>query len=208
MLVNLQGPPLAAQVPGYAVRQATERDLDACNAVCRRLHGHDRGGELREAIERGTATVVEHGDSLAGYATVLRFPGHAVGEGNAALKALIGAAPEFTGPGFLLPTSNGEVFRWCLAHGLRVVQPLTLMSRGIYNEPQGAFPHSTELCGEASPALVIPLQLYSFIPILGHPHVTCRVRSRGVRQHSPRAPSPGAPRHRNAYTAARYARRG
>ncbi|MGH8057901.1 MAG: GNAT family N-acetyltransferase, partial [Candidatus Entotheonellia bacterium] len=49
------------------------------------------------------------------------------------------AAAEFVGPGFLLPTRNGELFRWCLAHGLRVVQPLTLMSMGLYNEPQGVF---------------------------------------------------------------------
>ena len=54
-------------------------------------------------------------------------------------KALIGAAPAFVGPSFLLPTRNGEVFRWCLAHGLRVVQLMTLMSLGLYNEPQGAF---------------------------------------------------------------------
>ncbi|HTG12318.1 MAG TPA: GNAT family N-acetyltransferase, partial [Candidatus Eisenbacteria bacterium] len=49
------------------------------------------------------------------------------------------AAPEFSGPGFLVPTRNGAVFRWCLEHGLRTVQPMTLMSIGLYNEPQGAF---------------------------------------------------------------------
>jgi hypothetical protein len=138
-LVNLQGPPLAVQIPGYAVRRATEGDLDGCNALCRRIHGHDRRGELLEAIMDGTATVVEHGDRLTGYATVVGFSGHAMGESNADLKALIGAAAAFVGPGFLLPTRNGESFRWCLAHGLRVVQPLTLMSMGLYNEPQGVF---------------------------------------------------------------------
>jgi predicted N-acetyltransferase YhbS len=139
LLVNLQGPPLTVRMPGYAVRRATGGDLNACNALCRRIHGHDRSGELLEAITRGTASVVEHEDRLTGYATVLGFSGHAVGESNAELKALIGAAAEFVGPGFLLPTRNGELFRWCLAHGLRVVQPLTLMSMGLYNEPRGAF---------------------------------------------------------------------
>jgi hypothetical protein len=67
------------------------------------------------------------------------FFGHAIGETNEELKALIGAAPEFLGPGFLLPTRNAELFRWCLEHGLRVVQPMTLMSIGLYNEPAGAF---------------------------------------------------------------------
>jgi hypothetical protein len=65
--------------------------------------------------------------------------GHAVDDTNEELKALIGAAPEFLGPGFLLPSRNWELFRWCLEHGLRVVQPLSLMSIGLYNEPAGAF---------------------------------------------------------------------
>jgi predicted N-acetyltransferase YhbS len=138
-LSTMQGVPLAVQLPGYTVRPATERDLDACNQVCVQVHGHDRGGELLDAIQQGTATVVEHGGRITGYATPVAFFGHAVGETNAELKALIGAAPAFPGPGFLLPTRNGELFRWCLDHGLRVVQPMTLMSVGLYNEPAGAF---------------------------------------------------------------------
>jgi predicted N-acetyltransferase YhbS len=138
-LSTMQGAPLAVQIPGYTVRPATERDLDACNQVCMQVHGHDRRGELRDAIQQGTATLVEHGGRITGYATLIAFFGHAVGETNAALKALIGAAPAFPGPGFLLPTRNGELFRWCLDHGLRVVHPMTLMSVGLYNEPAGAF---------------------------------------------------------------------
>lgn len=60
-------------------------------------------------------------------------------EANEDLKALIAAAPEFAGPGFLVPTRNGELFRWCLAHGLRMAHPMTLMSVGLYNEPTGGF---------------------------------------------------------------------
>lgn len=138
-LVTLQGPPLAVQIPGHAVRRATEGDLSDGNALCRRIHGHDRSGELLEAIGDGTTTVVEHEGRLTGYATVVGFSGHAVGESHADLKALIGAATAFVGPGFLLPTRNGELFRWCLAHGLHVVQPMTLMSLGLYNEPRGVF---------------------------------------------------------------------
>jgi hypothetical protein len=55
------------------------------------------------------------------------------------LQALIGAAQTFAGPGFLLPTRNTRLFRWCLQRGLRVTQPMTLMSLGLYNEPAGAF---------------------------------------------------------------------
>ena len=71
----MQGPPLALPMPGYTVRRATEGDLDGGNALCRRIHGYDWGGELLEAMQRGTATVVEHGDRLTGYATVLGILG-------------------------------------------------------------------------------------------------------------------------------------
>ena len=138
-LSTMQGAPLATQIPGYTVCPASERDLDACNQVCVRVHGHDRRGDLLDAIKQGTATLVEHGGRITGYATPVAFFGHAVGETNEELKALIGAAPAFPGPGFLLPTRNAELFRWCLDHGLRVVQPVTLMSVGLYNEPAGAF---------------------------------------------------------------------
>jgi hypothetical protein len=60
-----------------------------------------------------------------------------VGKSNEELKALIGAAPGYPGPGFLLPTLNIELFRWCLEQGLRVVQVMTLMSISPYNEPAG-----------------------------------------------------------------------
>jgi predicted N-acetyltransferase YhbS len=138
-LTLMQGAPLRATIPGYAVRQATEADLAACNRVCIQIHGHDRSGELRDAITQATATVVEHDGRITGYATAVGFFAHAVGEGNAELKALIGAALAYSGPGFLLPTRNTELFRWCLGQGLRVGQVMTLMSTGLYNEPTGAY---------------------------------------------------------------------
>ncbi len=138
-LACIQGAALSAKLPGYTVRLAVESDLDACNRICRNVHGHDRGGELRDAVQQGTATVVEHDGHITGYATIIGFFGHAVGETNNDLKSLIGASNAFAGPGFLLPTRNADLFRWCLANGLRVTQPMTLMSVGLYNEPAGAY---------------------------------------------------------------------
>ena len=138
-LACMQGNALNLSIDGYVVRPAADADIEACNSLCRRVHGHDRDGELRDAIVKGSATVVEHDGRITGYATVVGFFGHAVGETNEDVKALIGAAKEFAVPGFLLPTRNGELFRWCLTNGLRVTQPMTLMSRGLYNEPVGAF---------------------------------------------------------------------
>jgi len=138
-LVLMQGPALSLQIPGCTVRKAASDDLEACNALCRKVHGHDRSGEVLDAMQYGTATLVEREQRISGYATDIGFGGHAVGECNIDLMALIGAAAEFTGAGFLLPARNGELFRWCMAHGLRMVLARTLMSIGLYNEPQGGF---------------------------------------------------------------------
>lgn len=138
-LSALQGPALGIEVPGHKVRPASEADLDACNQLCLKVHGHDRGAELLYAIRQETAAVVEQGGRITGYATEVGFLGHAVAESNEDLKALIGAAQSFPGPGFLLPTRNSDLLRWCLEKGLRVVMPMTLMSTGLYNEPRGAF---------------------------------------------------------------------
>jgi hypothetical protein len=138
-LACMQGNALGISIEGHLVRPAVETDLEGCNRLCREVHGYDRGGELRDAIAKGSATVVEHNGRITGYATIVGFFGHAVGETNKDVKALIGATKEFAGPGFLLPTRNGDLFRWCLSNGLRVSEPMTLMSRGLYNEPAGAF---------------------------------------------------------------------
>src|SRR5215207_2462988 len=50
---NLQGPPISVEIPGHAVRQASEADLDDCNRLCITVHGHERGPELREAFNQG-----------------------------------------------------------------------------------------------------------------------------------------------------------
>ena len=138
-LSNIQGTPLRMEIAGYSVRPATGQDIEACDRVCLDIHGHHRREELSDAIQHGTATVVEHNGRISGYATLVGFFGHAVGYSNDDLKALIAAAPEFPGPGFLLPTRNTEVLRWCIDHGLKIVQPFSLMTMGLYNEPQGAF---------------------------------------------------------------------
>ncbi|PTQ82063.1 putative N-acetyltransferase YhbS [Nitrosospira multiformis] len=139
LLATLQGAPLRIDIPGYNVRVAVVEDANACDSLCRKIHGHDRGQELRHAIAQQTAMVVEHEGRITGYATLIGFMGHAVGESNEDLKALIGAADSFAGPGFLLPARNSELFRWCLKQGLRVVQPMNLMSLGLYNQPSGVF---------------------------------------------------------------------
>ena len=135
----MQGPAIGKPVECCSVRAAQLSDLEECNRVCMNVHGHARGGQLKDAINQGTATVVERNGKISGYATALAFSGHAVTETNLDLQALISSTASFGGPGILVPTRNAELFRWCLASGLRVVQPMTLMTIGLYNEPAGAY---------------------------------------------------------------------
>jgi len=136
---KLDGKPLGISLPGYEVRPAVEGDIPACNALCHRVHGHHRGGELHDGIRQGSARVVEHLGEITAYCTDIAFFAHAVAETNNGLKALIGSASAFAGGGFLVPTRNSDLFRWCLQHDLRLVHQLTLMTIGLYNEPAGAY---------------------------------------------------------------------
>jgi predicted N-acetyltransferase YhbS len=135
----LQGAPPAVSVPGRAVRPAKMDDLGACGALCERIHGHDRNRELADAIKAKTAHVVQRPERISGYATGFGYGWHAVAETNEDLVTLLGSAAEFMGLGILVPSRNGALLRWCLDHGLRIVQQSTLMTIGLYSEPAGAW---------------------------------------------------------------------
>jgi predicted N-acetyltransferase YhbS len=135
----MQGQPLQQIIPGCTVRPAKPGDVNACNALSQRVHGFDRGVDLAQAIEQGTARVVERANRITGYTTHLAFFGHSTAETNVDLQALIASAESFAGPGILVPSRNSVLLRWCLANGLRVVEPMTLMTTGLYNDPAGAW---------------------------------------------------------------------
>ena len=133
------GTPPVQSFPGLAARPAEEDDLPACAELCSRVHGHERNGELSDAIAAGSARVVERPGRICGYATGFGYGWHAVAETNEDLAALIASAEAFMGLGIIVPSRNGELLRWCLEHGLRIVQQSTLMTIGLYNEPSGAY---------------------------------------------------------------------
>ena len=135
----LQGTPPALSIPGIDVRPAIDADVAACAELCVRVHGHDRTGELRDAVAAGTAHVAERPDRISGYASGLGYGWHAVAETNDDLIALICAAERFMGLGILVPSRNAAVLNWGLTHGLEIVQQSTLMTIGLYNEPAAAY---------------------------------------------------------------------
>jgi hypothetical protein len=136
----MHGEPLGLRLFGYGVRPATADDAASCSEMCRRVHGHDRRGELLEAITQGSAMLVERSGRITAYTSWIGFYSHSVAETDDDIIALIGAADEITfGAGFLVPMRNTTLMRWCLANGFRIAYMMNLMSLGIYQEPRGAF---------------------------------------------------------------------
>jgi GNAT superfamily N-acetyltransferase len=135
----VQGTPRERSIAGCEVRPAISSDLDACNALSMRVHGFDRSVDLAQSIQRHVARVVERGGRITGYASDLSYFGHATCESNQDLQALLASTDTYGGPGILIPSRNTELLRWCLSNGLRVTQPMTLMTTGLYNEPAGAW---------------------------------------------------------------------
>jgi hypothetical protein len=138
-LAVVQGEPPRDSYPGLGVRPARPDDVEACERLCVRIHGHERTGELREAIEAGSAFVVERPGRLCGYATGFGYGWHAVAETNEDLCALLCSPDAYMGLGVLIPARNSELLRWALQRGLSIVQTSTLMTIGLYNEPAGAW---------------------------------------------------------------------
>jgi predicted N-acetyltransferase YhbS len=135
VLSTLQGPAINRQIEGHVVRQMAPKDLSACCALYDRAHGHGRRNELDDAIQAGTATLVEQQGSVRGYFSSFGIGGFAVAETNEAIKALLGHASEFSGAGVLVPSGNGELMRWCMENGLKVVEQMTIMTKGFYQRP-------------------------------------------------------------------------
>jgi GNAT superfamily N-acetyltransferase len=138
-LACLHGNPIALRMRGFAVLAGTEDQAAACNALCLRLHGYERPDDLTEALGTRALTVVEREGRITGYSTGVHFRGHTVAETNDDAKALIAGAEDLPEPGLLMPARNTELLRWALENGLRITQPLSLMTLGFYREPEGAF---------------------------------------------------------------------
>ncbi|SOX54884.1 GNAT family N-acetyltransferase [Mycobacterium ahvazicum] len=138
-LAAIQGKPLLMQINGFDVRRAHEGDLADCDKLCLQVHGHDRSGELRDAIAQGSAKVVERDGQITGYTTDVGFTGHSVAVSNEDIEALIADAEKFSWNGFLVPLRNADLLRWCFDHDLRVVYLLNMMALGYYQEPRGSF---------------------------------------------------------------------
>lgn len=143
LVVTLTGVPTSPPLPGWEVRSLTEADLPACAALHERVHGYPRTNELREALSAGLPVVALRDGQVRAYMATptLWLANHGVSETEEHMQALIlGAAPTVGAPlSFLLPIRRATLFRWCLSQSFRAIRPMTLMTMGEYQEPQGAY---------------------------------------------------------------------
>ena len=140
----MQGNPRDTAPDGVEVRPLTEDDLDECEALCKKVHGFERTGALRDAILHMPSTpfAALRDGRIVAYASAVDFwpMAHGVAETDEDMQALLlGAAPAVDGPIALLVPLESALFRWSLEQGLRAVKPMNLMALGEYQEPRGAW---------------------------------------------------------------------
>jgi len=138
-LAIMTGTPIDQPSANARVRPMTEADLPACAALCRRIHGIERTGELRDALEHFNPHVLERAGGIRAYASTPNFflMNHGVAETEQDMRDLLLGVASATGRpiGLQVPTRNAAFFRWCLSQKLRMQKPTTLMSTGTYQEP-------------------------------------------------------------------------
>jgi GNAT superfamily N-acetyltransferase len=142
-LMLMRGTPTSRPEPGFEVRALTLDDVEACDRLCRRIHGFPRSSEIVDARGGFQPLVVRRDDRITGYLTAPSFwvVNHGVAETEADLRALVGGAAAAAAEplSMLVPIRQAAFFRWCLAEGMRVVKPMTLMAIGAYQDPAGAY---------------------------------------------------------------------
>jgi hypothetical protein len=122
-----------------------QNDISECNELCKKTHGFTRETELYLAKNQGIATLIEHDDTIAGYAAGIGIFGYAVAKSNEDLIALItNASTSNIGPGFFVPARNYELIKWLIENSFKIEWPANLMTIGPYQEtPMPFFPSLT-----------------------------------------------------------------
>jgi hypothetical protein len=138
-LAIMTGTPTDKPPASASVRPMTEADLPTCAALCRSIHGIERTGELRDALQHFNPHVLERDGAIRAYASTPNFflMNHGIAETEQDMNDLLLGCAAATGRpiGLQVPTRNTAFFRWCLSQRLRMQKPTTLMSTGEYREP-------------------------------------------------------------------------
>ena len=143
--VVMSGMPKSRPPSGIQVRPLEGSDVEECERLCLRVHGFERTSELCDALQSPALmpVVAVRDGRITAYATTVSFfpAAYGVAATNDDLCALIAgalAAGEVPAS-FLVPTRQTGLFRWCLSQGLRPIKPMTYMTLGEYQDPDGAW---------------------------------------------------------------------
>lgn len=142
-LVLMRGRLRGAPPADAVVRALRNDDAYECSRLHEAVHGIERLEEIRDAIRYLSPHAIIRRGEIKGYITSITNWGvaHAVADTEDDLKGLLAgvAGKSRDSLSFLLPIRQSTLFRWCLAGGLRVMKPMTLMGMGEYREPRGVW---------------------------------------------------------------------
>ena len=138
-VVKMEGRLRGSAPAGGEVGPLRPGDVEACRELCRRVHGVERNLELMDGLEFDTALGVRRDGRLTGYASAVSPAGHGLAETLEDLERLIfhDQSRTWEPVSLLVPIRQAGLFRWCLEQGMKAVKPMTLMTRGRYQEPHG-----------------------------------------------------------------------
>lgn len=145
-IATLRGRPAEGERPSGEVRDGTPADLDALDELSLEVVGFRRRGDIEISRSLAPPLVVERQGRIAGFTCWFPTPGGtllapAVARDEQALRDLILGAARSTTVGLIvpLPLSYASVLRWALDGGFTVSELSTLMVRGSYERPAGAY---------------------------------------------------------------------
>src|SRR5688572_13205125 len=93
--VVMSGKPRGTPAGDVEVRPLADDDIEECEALCKRVHGFERTGALRDSMRSFTPMVAIRDGRIVAYASTATFwqMGHGVAEDEQAMEALLlGAA--------------------------------------------------------------------------------------------------------------------
>ena len=141
----LRGRPPQDATPTDSVREYAPADLDACDAIHRDVLGIGRRSDIAFMANFAPPVVVEREGRVEGYLT--RFPGeelfvtHGAARDERALRDLIIGTAQ-ADPATIrvtVPTANARTLRWAMGSGFQLMELLSYMVRGDYQQPMGAW---------------------------------------------------------------------
>ncbi|CAN5794593.1 hypothetical protein BH20ACI3_BH20ACI3_06070 [soil metagenome] len=143
-LVMMEGELQGDIASGTEVRPIKDEDFRVCAELCRKAHGFERTGELKNTPPFLTSFVAVRDGRVTAYASAPHFwaLNHAIAESEENMQALLTGAGNLSNGqpiSFLLPTRQSHLFRWCLKKGTRIIKPMTLMAMGEYQEPRSCY---------------------------------------------------------------------